>query len=84
MGDVAWKTQYDEEWFYKTFGIDGEIMIAHAWGRDPVTMKDIKSYHSDSHSLSNGQVLPRPYEYGEARTVFQEMIFPPCPKGSSI
>ncbi len=78
MGDVAWKTQYDEEWFYKTFGIDGEIMIAHAWGRDPVTMKDIKSYHSDSHSLSNGQVLPRPYEYREARTVFQEMIDSLC------
>jgi DNA polymerase V len=37
-------------------------------------MADIKNYHSDGHSLSNGQVLPRPYKYGEARTVFQEMI----------
>ena len=74
MGDIAQKSQYDEEWFYKKFGIDGEILLAHAWGLDPVTIKDIKSYRSESHSLSSGQVLPRPYEYEEARIVFSEMI----------
>ena len=74
MGDIAEKSQWDEEWFYKEFGIDGEILVAHAWGVDPVTMADIKNYHSDSHSLSSGQVLPRPYRYGEARNVFSEMI----------
>ncbi len=30
MGDVAQRTQWDEEYFYKTFGIDGEILIDHA------------------------------------------------------
>ena len=74
MGDVAERTQWDEEYFYKTFGIDGEILVDHAWGIEPVTMSDIKNYHSDSHSLSNGQVLPRPYKYDEARLVFKEMI----------
>ena len=74
MGDVAEKTQYNEEYFYKTFGIDGEILIDHAWGIEPVTMADIKNYRSDSHSLSNGQVLPRPYKYEEALLVFKEMI----------
>lgn len=74
MGDVAARSQYDEEWFYKAFGIDGEILIDHAFGIEPVTMKDIKGYHTNSHSLSNGQVLPRPYQYGEARNVFLEMI----------
>ena len=74
MGDIARKSQYDEEWFYKEFGIDGEIMIAHAWGVDPVTLRDIKTYHTDSHSLSKGQVLPRPYEYAEARNAFCEMV----------
>ena len=78
MGDIAQRSQWDEEWFYKEFGIDGEILIAHAWGVDPVTMKDIKSYHSDGHSLSNGQVLPRPYKYTEARDVFSEMIDTLC------
>ncbi len=74
MGEVAERTQWDEEFFYKTFGIDGEILIDHAWGVEPVTMADIKNYHTDSHSLSHGQVLPRPYKYAEARVVFREMI----------
>ncbi len=74
MGDIAERTQWDEEFFYKTFGIDGEILIDHAWGIEPVTMQDIKSYRSAGHSLSNGQVLPRPYQYQEARLVFREMI----------
>ena len=78
MGDIAHRSQYDEEWFYKEFGIDGEILIAHAWGMDPVTMADIKNYHSDSHSLSTGQVLPKPYKYKEARNVLYEMIDSLC------
>ena len=78
MGDIAQKSLYDEEWFYKTFGIYGEILIAHAWGYDPVTIADIKNYHSEGHSLSNGQVLPRPYKYQEARLVLSEMIDDLC------
>ncbi len=34
----------------------------------------IKHYKTDKHSLSNGQVLPRPYKYQEACIVFREMI----------
>lgn len=74
MGDIAQRSQWDEEFFYKTFGIDGEILVDHAWGIEPVTMQDIKSYRPEGHSLSNGQVLPRPYEYKEARLVLREMI----------
>ena len=74
LGEAAERSQWDEEWFYRTFGIDGEILLSHVWGQDPVTMEDIKNYHSDGHSLSNGQVLPRPYKYAEARNVLSEMI----------
>ncbi len=74
MGDIAAKTQYDEEWFYRTFGIDGEILVDHAWGIEPVTMRDIKAYRPAGSSLSNGQVLPRPYRYEEARLALTEMI----------
>ena len=74
MGDIAEKALRDEEYFYRAFGIDGEILIDHAWGIEPVRMEDIKAYKSGSNSLSTGQVLPRPYRYGEARTVFQEML----------
>ena len=74
MGDIALRSMKDEEFFYRTFGIDGEILIDHAWGIEPVTMEDIKSYKTSANSLSNGQVLPRPYRYEEARVVFQEML----------
>lgn len=74
MGDIAQMSQFDEEFFYKSFGIDGEILIDHAWGIEPVTMQDIKNYKTEKSSVSNGQVLPKPYEYLEARLVFSEMI----------
>ena len=74
MGDIAEMSLYDEEWFYRKFGIDGEILIDHAWGIEPVSMPDIKNYRSSSTSLSSGQVLPRPYHYREARLVLAEMI----------
>ena len=78
MGDLAERSLQDEEFFYRTFGIDGEILIDHAWGIEPVQMKDIKSYRSASNSLSTGQVLPRPYRYDEARTVLSEMADQLC------
>lgn len=74
MGEIAERTIWDEEFFYKTFGVDGEILIDHAWGIEPVTMKDIKSYRTKSRSLSSGQVLPRAYAFEEARLVLMEMI----------
>ena len=74
MGDIAAKAQSDEEWFYRKFGIDGEILVDHAFGIEPVTMADIKRYRPEGHSLSHGQVLPHPYRYAEARNVFREMI----------
>ena len=74
MGEIAAMSYVNEEFFYKTFGIDGEILIDHAWGIEPVSMPDIKNYRSSSTSLSSGQVLPRPYHYREARLVLAEMI----------
>ena len=74
MGDIAAKSQTDEEWFYREFGIDAEILIDHAWGVEPVTMRDIKAYRSESSSLSSGQVLPRAYRFDEARLVLAEMV----------
>ncbi len=74
MGQVAAGSQKNEEWFYKAFGIDAEILIDHAWGIEPVCMSDIKNYHASAHSLNLGQVLSRPYRVREARVVFLEMI----------
>lgn len=74
MGEIATRSLDDEEFFYRVFGIDGEILIDHAWGLEPVRMEDIKSYETSANSLSTGQVLPRPYRFQEARVVFQEML----------
>ena len=74
MGDIARMSLTDEEFLYRLFGIDAEILIDHAWGLEPCTMQAIKAYKPKAHSLSVGQVLPRPYKFDEARLVFSEMI----------
>ena len=73
MGDIARVSLADEEFLYRLFGIDAEILIDHAWGIEPCTLADIKAYRPKAHSLSVGQVLPRPYAFSEARVVFAEM-----------
>ena len=74
MGDIARMSVVDEEWLYRLFGIDAELLVDHAWGQEECTIRDIKNYRPKSNSRSVGQVLPRPYKYDEARLVFSEMI----------
>ena len=59
---------------YKEFGINAELLIDHAWGRETCTIKDIKNYIPKSSSRSNSQILFRDYDYKEARIVLTEMI----------
>ena len=58
---------------YRSFGVDAEILIDHAWGIEPVRISDIKGYRSQSHSLSNGQVLGTDYPFDDALLVAKEM-----------
>lgn len=62
-----------ESLLYKSFGIDAELLIDHAWRREPVTIADIKAYRPKNTSLSSGQVLPRDYSYEEGILVVKEM-----------
>ncbi|MCD8238450.1 MAG: DNA methylase [Clostridiales bacterium] len=73
MGQLARASTYDQEWFYKTFGIDAEILIDHAWGIEPTTMELVKSYQPETNCISEGQVLSEPYEYSKARIIVREM-----------
>ena len=73
MGDVATMSLTNAEELYRLFGINAELLIDHAWGIETATMADIKNYKPDAHSLSTGQVLPRPYKYDEGFLVFREM-----------
>lgn len=73
MGDIARTSLENPELLYKEFGIDAEILIDHAWGIEPVGMKDIKNYKSEAKSLGSGQVLHEPYDYEKAKIIVREM-----------
>lgn len=68
----------EEDLLYHLFGIDAELLIDHAWGRESCTMKDIKAFKPKSNSLSSGQVLPRDYTHEEGRLVVKEMADELC------
>jgi len=80
MGDVARCSlgspgmRHSEELLYKLFGVNAELLIDHAWGWEPCTMADIKSYKPCSSSLGTGQVLHCPYSFAKARLIVQEMM----------
>ena len=73
LGDVAVKSIEDEDLLYEIFGINAELIIDHAWGYEPSTIKDIKSYKPVNKSLSIGQVLSEPYDYEKSLVIIKEM-----------
>lgn len=75
MGQIA---KADEDLLYKMLGIDAELLIDHAWGIEPVTMKDIKAYTPKTKCLASGQVLMRDYEFEEGRLILREMAEALC------
>ncbi|MCD7729117.1 MAG: DNA methylase [Clostridia bacterium] len=79
MGDIAECSLgkkgdlFNEDLLYKTFGVNAELLIDHAWGWESCTIADIKAYEPQSTSLSSGQVLQSPYPYDKGRIIVKEM-----------
>ena len=73
MGDIARVSIQNEELLYKLFGINAELLIDHAWGWEPVTIKQIKAYKPTTNSISSGQVLHCPYNYEQTKLIVKEM-----------
>lgn len=75
MGDIARASlqPLQEALLYKTFGVNAELLIDHAWGWEPVTIEQIKAYRPQSNSLSSGQVLKEPYPYEKGALIVREM-----------
>lgn len=73
IGDVARMSLKNPRFLYDEFGIDAEILIDHAWGIEPVGMKEIKNYKSEAKSLGSGQVLHEPYSFEKAKIIVREM-----------
>ena len=63
----------DPEVMYREFGIDAELMIDHAWGRESTTMEDIKRYRPKSRCLSSFQILLKDYDYEGGELILKEM-----------
>lgn len=76
--DMQTITKCPEEILYKEFGVNAELLIDHAWGRESCTMEDIKSYKSKSRSVSNSQILFKDYSYDQAKIVIEKMIRAGC------
>jgi DNA polymerase V len=73
MGEIARASLYNEDILYRMLGIDAELLIDHAWGYEPCSMEEIKSYKPSTNSISSGQVLHYPYDFNQARIIVQEM-----------
>ena len=79
MGDIARCSvgginEYNnEELLYRLFGINAELLIDHAWGYEPCTIKEIKAYKPESNSIGSGQVLKHPYTNEKGRIIVSEM-----------
>lgn len=51
-----------------------ELIIDHAWGYEPTTMKQVKEYRPKKNSISSGQVLHCAYDYQKTKLIIREMI----------
>ena len=65
--------RFDEDTLYRIFGIDAELLIDHAWGRESTTMAEIKNYKPQNTSMGSGQVLSRDYAFDEGVLIVREM-----------
>lgn len=79
MGDVARcsigkaNEYYNEALLYRLFGINAELLIDHAWGWEPTTIAEIKSYKPQRNSIGSGQVLQCAYTAEKAKLIVKEM-----------
>ena len=78
MGKIARLSEENEDFLYRLFGVNAELLIDHAWGWEPCTIDLVKQYRPETHSFSSGQVLQHPYTWELARVVVQEMADAAC------
>ena len=75
MRDIA---KENPDLLYELFGVNAELLIDHAWGREPCTIADIKAYRSKTKSVSQTQILFEDYDYDAALLVLTEMTLNLC------
>ncbi len=79
MGDIARcslgkpNDYHNENLLYRLFGINAELLIDHAWGWEPTTIAEIRSYKPEKSSMGSGQVLHCAYPADRAKLIVKEM-----------
>jgi nucleotidyltransferase/DNA polymerase involved in DNA repair len=63
INDLCGLAHANEKKIYKEFGINAEILIDHANGIEPCTIKDIHEYNTKHTSFSNSQILFSDYSF---------------------
>lgn len=76
--DMEGIRKVDSNLLYREFGINAELLIDHAYGKESCTIRDIKNYKTKSKSISNSQILFEDYELDKAKIVLQEMALTAC------
>ncbi len=72
--DMHGVTRMREEVLYDEFGVKAELLLDHAYGIEPVTIKDIKNSKAKTRSISNGQILFEDYDYKDVFLIIKEML----------
>ena len=67
-----------QDLLYRVFGINAELLIDHANGRESCTIADIKAYKPKSKSVSSSQILFEDYTFEKAKIVMTEMALAGC------
>lgn len=79
MGDIARCSLggagdfHNEDLLFKIFGVNAELLIDHAWGYEPTTIRQIKEYKPSVNCVSSGQVLQCPYPFEKGKLIVREM-----------
>lgn len=76
--DMAGVAALPQETLYRAFGINAELLIDHAYGRESCEIADIKAYKPKSKSISSSQILFEDYTAEKALLVLTEMALAGC------
>lgn len=76
--DMKGITEIQEDFLYKEFGVNAELLIDHAFGKETCEISDIKKYKSKSKSFGSSQILPCNYSYIDSIIILKEMLQNGC------
>ncbi len=76
--DMEGIAKANEDTLYNEFGVNAELLIDHAFGKESCLMSDIKNYKSKKKSISSSQILPCNYQFNDAKLIMHEMLQSGC------